>query len=243
MKEIGTVMPKTLVRGTARDIRQDSPASDIIEWSLERFAHLRMAITTSFGMEGCALIDMYARHQQPMTVIYLDTMFFFEETYQLRDELIQRYPHLDFVNRGTSLTPDEQEERHGKDLWVANSDLCCNLRKVEPMRDAVADIDVWITGLRRSQSENRANMIAVEWDWTFQLLKVNPLAAWERQDVWEYVKTNDVPYNKLHEQGYPSIGCTHCTKPVDGYKVGEYTRAGRWNGTTKTECGLHGYGI
>ncbi len=226
-----------------RDIGEDSPADRLIAWSVDRFAHLEMAITTSFGMEGCALIDMYAAHRVPLTVIYLDTMFFFEETHRLRERMVERYPHLKFVNRGTTITPEIQAEKHAPELWKTNPDLCCKIRKVDPMREAVAGVDVWITGLRRTQSSSRANLAAVEWDWKFQLLKVNPLAAWERQRIWEYVQEHKVPYNELHQKGYPSVGCTHCTQPVEGYQIGQYTRAGRWNETNKTECGLHGYGI
>ncbi|MEE9295340.1 MAG: phosphoadenylyl-sulfate reductase [Phycisphaerae bacterium] len=224
-------------------VKEDSPAPDVIAWSLEKFSRQRMAITTSFGMEGCALIDMYAAHGKPLTVIYLDTMFFFQETYQLRDRIVERYPHITFVNRGTTLTPEQQAAEHGDELWKKNPDLCCKLRKVDPMREALADVDVWITAVRRSQSASRAPMPLVEWDWKFQLVKINPLAAWERRQIWEYVKEHRVPYNELHEKGYPSIGCTHCTAPVEGYSIGEYSRAGRWNGNDKTECGLHGYGI
>lgn len=226
-----------------RGLGEDSPAEDVIAWSIDRFAHLEMAITTSFGMEGCALIDMYARHGVPLNVIYLDTMFFFEETHRLRDRMVARYPHINFVNRGTTITPEQQAQEHGPELWKTNPNLCCKIRKVDPMREAVAGIDVWITGLRRSQSASRANIALVEWDWKFQLIKISPIAAWERQSVWDYVRENDVPYNELHEKGYPSIGCTHCTKPVEGYTIGQYTRAGRWTATTKTECGLHGDGI
>ncbi len=200
-------------------------------------------MTTSFGMEGCCLIDLCAAQGRPLTVIYLDTMFFFEETYRLRDRMVERYPHVNFVNRGTDLTPAQQAEKHGDALWETNPDLCCKLRKVYPMREAIEGADVWITGLRRSQSATRADMKVIEWDWQYQLLKINPLANWERRQVWEYVESNGVPYNGLHEKGYPTVGCTHCTQPVDGHKIGDYSRAGRWNGTNKTECGLHGYGI
>ncbi len=200
-------------------------------------------MTTSFGMEGCCLIDLYAAQGRPLTVIYLDTMFFFEETHRLRERMVERYPNLDFVNRGTTLTPQQQAAEHGEALWETNPDLCCKLRKVYPMREALEDVDVWITGLRRSQSVTRANLRVIDWDWQYQLLKINPLANWERSEVWDYVMLHDVPYNELHEKGYPSVGCTHCTKPVDGHKIGDYSRAGRWDGTSKTECGLHGDGI
>lgn len=229
--------------GSNGSVNEDSPTDQLVSWTLKRFANQRIIMTTSFGMEGCALIDMYAAHGHPFTVVYLDTMFFFEETYQLRDRLIQRYPHVTFENRGTALTPEEQADLHGEKLWETNSDLCCKIRKVDPMRAAVADADVWITGLRRSQSRSRANLRVVDWDWKFQLLKISPLAKWERAQVWDYVKQHDVPYNELHERGYPTIGCTHCTRVVPGLAIDEYSRAGRWSGTSKTECGLHGDGI
>jgi phosphoadenosine phosphosulfate reductase len=221
-------------------ICEDSPTERIIPWTLERFANQRMVMSTSFGMEGCALIDMYAKHGMPLTVAYLDTMFFFPETLELRDRMIERYPNLTFINRGTTLTPEEQAEKYGDELWKHNPDLCCKLRKVDPMVALMADVDVWITGLRRSQSPARANIRVIEWDWKYQVLKVNPLANWEREQIWDYIRENDVPYNELHERGYPTVGCTHCTKPVDGIKPGEYSRAGRWADLGKTECGLHG---
>jgi phosphoadenosine phosphosulfate reductase len=221
-------------------VTEDTPTEQVIAWTLERFANQRMLMTTSFGMEGCALIDMYAQSQVPLTVAYLDTMFFFPETYELRDRMIERYPHITFVNRGTKLTPEEQAKRYGDELWRRNADLCCKLRKVDPMIDVMANVDVWITGLRRSQSVTRANLQLVEWGWKYQVLKVSPLFKWERPEVWDYIQKNDVPYNRLHEQGFPTVGCTHCTAPVPGSKLGDYSRDGRWKDQEKTECGLHG---
>jgi phosphoadenosine phosphosulfate reductase len=110
------------------------------------------------------------------------------------------------------------------------------------MYPVMADADVWITGLRRSQSSTRANIKVIDWDYKYQVLKISPLATWERGQIWNYICENNVPYNKLHEQGYPTVGCTHCTKPVEGSKIGEYSREGRWSQAAggKTECGLHG---
>ncbi len=225
-------------------VAEDAPTDGLIGWTLERFGNQRMIMTTSFGMEGCALIDMYARHDKPMTVVYLDTGFFFPETHALRDRIVARYPHLDFVNRGTKLTPEEQAAQHGNELWKHNPDLCCRLRKVDPMYDVMAAVDVWITGLRRSQSATRANLRVVDWDWRYQVLKISPLAGWERPQIWEYIQKNDVPYNELHEEGYPTVGCIHCTKAVPGSTPADYSRAGRWSASGKTECGLHhGAGI
>ena len=227
-------------RGLGEPITEDTPTERVIGWTLDRFASQRMIMTTSFGMEGCALVDMYARFEVPLTVVYLDTMFFFPETYELRDRMVERYPHIEFVNRGTKLTAEEQAGRYGDELWKHNPDLCCKLRKVDPLVDVMAGTDVWITGLRRSQSASRQNIRLVEWDWKYQTLKVNPLFKWERSTVWEYIQEHKIPYNKLHEQGYPTVGCTHCTAPVPGSKLGEYSRNGRWTDTEKTECGLHG---
>ncbi len=220
-------------------IAEDSAPERLVAWTLARFGAQRMVLTTGFGMEGCALIDMYAAHGRPLTVVYLDTMFLFPETYALRDRLVERYPHLTFVNRGTLLTPAQQETQHGPELWRTNSDLCCRLRKVEPMRAVLADYDVWVTGLTRSQSQGREALRPIEWDWQYLVLKVNPLASWDRHRVWEYVQAHDVPFNELHSSGYPSIGCTHCTSAVAGARVTDYTRIGRWEGSPKTECGLH----
>jgi phosphoadenosine phosphosulfate reductase len=231
----------TVVEAIQRSgIGEDSPPEAIVTWVLDRFAGRELVVTTSFGMEGCALIDMVARHGRSVPVIYLDTMFLFPETLELRDRLITRYPHLRFENRGTTLTPEQQEAVHGPELWRRNPDACCRLRKVEPMRRALEGVDVWLTGLTRSQSPARASIKVIEWDWRYHLLKVSPLAGWDRAQVWDYVQRHDVPYNELHERGYPTIGCTHCTVAVPGARPDTYSRAGRWAGVDKTECGLHG---
>lgn len=221
-------------------INDTSSTEELVAWSLDRFADRKMVISTSFGMEGCALIDMYARHGRPVTVIYLDTMFFFPETYALRDEMVRRYPNVTFENRGTTMTPQQQEALYGPALWSTNPTLCCQIRKVDPMAEALRNVDVWVTGLMRSQSATRANIQVIEWDWKYQVLKFNPLATWTRERVWDYVCRHKVPFNPLHLQGYPTVGCTHCTRPVAGSKPGEYSRAGRWADFEKTECGLHG---
>lgn len=221
-------------------VSEDTPTEKLIPWVLDRFTDQNVVITTSFGMEGCALIDMLAAHNRPLTVVYLDTMFFFPETYALRDQMVERYPHLKFVNRGTMMTPQEQEEKYGAELWKRDPDKCCKIRKVDPMLEVMAETDVWITGLRRSQSVTRANLRLVEWDWRYQVLKVSPLVKWEREQIWEYIQKHQVPYNKLHEQGFPTVGCTHCTQRVEGSSIGEYSRNGRWASMEKTECGLHG---
>jgi phosphoadenosine phosphosulfate reductase len=217
----------------------NTPTDRFIRWSLERFHGWRVVMTTSFGMEGCALIDMYARHGAAFEVAYFDTQFFFPETYDLIERMRERYPQIPFVDRGSRLTPERQEELHGRELWKTNPDLCCSLRKVQPLRDLMQHADVWISAIRRSQSVTRARVEMVEWDPRFGVLKLNPLTFWDRAQVWRYVREHDVPYNALHEQGYPTLGCTHCTRPVAGATPESYTRLGRWSGSDKTECGLH----
>jgi phosphoadenosine phosphosulfate reductase len=216
-----------------------STPEEIVSWTLRRFAGQRIVLTTSFGMEGCALIDMVARHEVGIPVIYLDTMFLFPETYALRDRMVARYPILRFENRGTTLTPEAQAREHGPELWRRDPDRCCALRKVEPMRQALEGVDVWLTGLMRSQGGERGGLRELQWNDAYRLVQVNPLAGWDRARVWDYVVRHDVPYNELHERGYPTLGCTHCTVAVPEAGPREYTRIGRWAGTNKTECGLH----
>lgn len=221
------------------EIADVSTPEEIVAWTLRRFAGRKLVVSTSFGMEGCALIDMVARHGVPVPVIYLDTMFLFPETYALRDRIVARYPHLRFENRGTTLTPEAQAERFGPELWRRDPDRCCSLRKVQPMRAALAGVEVWVTGLMRSQGGERAGLRELQWNESYGLVQVNPLAGWDRRQVWDYVIAHDVPYNELHERGYPTLGCTHCTAAVAGAGPRDYTRRGRWAGTDKTECGLH----
>ncbi len=227
--------------GPARTrIDETTPTGQFIAWTIERFRNRRIVITTSFGMEGCALIDMYAAQGAAPTVVYLDTMFLFPETYALRDRMVQRYPLITFVNRGTSLTPEAQDAAYGPELWRRNPDHCCSIRKVEPMSRALSGADIWITAITRSQGIQRSSIPLIAWDWQYQVVKVCPLAGWDRARVWDYVQEHDVPYNPLHERGYPSIGCTHCTSTVEGASPAHYSRAGRWRESDQTECGLHG---
>lgn len=221
------------------DIDDATPAEAVVAWSLARFRGRRLVLTTSFGLEGCALIDLYAAHAKPPMVVYGDTGFLFPETYALRDRMIARYPHVAFVRCAPALSPEAQAERFGPALWTRDPDRCCRLRKLDPLGAVLARADVWITAITRSQSAARASTPLVGWDAAHEMIKLSPLAAWDRARVWEYVRRRGVPYNPLHERGYPSIGCTHCTRPVPGAGVTDYSREGRWSGLDKTECGLH----
>ena len=206
----------------------------ILEWADEEFGS-DIALATGFGAEGCVLVSMLAVSDVRTRVFYLDTDLLFPETYALRDQLEARYG-VHFEQRATTLSLGAQASAYGERLWERHPDDCCRLRKVEPLREMLSGLTAWVTGLRRDQSPTRAAVRIVERDQQFGLIKVNPLARWSSQDVWKYIVKHDVPYNPLHDQGYPSIGCIPCTTPV---QIGEDVRAGRWRGLNKTECGIH----
>ena len=190
---------------------------------------------TGFGLEGCALVDMIARHRLPVDVFTLDTGLLFAETYALWRRLEQRYGVTIRPVR-PALTVAQQAALFGERLWEKDPDRCCALRKVEPLRAALLGAQAWVTSIRRDQTSDRATAGVLEWDERFGLVKVNPLAHWTSADVREYLRAHDVPTSPLHERGYPSVGCMPCTTPV---AAGEAARAGRWRGQEKTECGLH----
>jgi phosphoadenosine phosphosulfate reductase len=195
----------------------------------------KAAIASSFGAEDMVLIAMADRLKLAFPVFTLDTDFLFPQTYSLITQAEQRYGIV--VERLPSLfTPEEQARVYGDRLWASNPDQCCSLRKVEPLRRKLASLGGWITGIRRDQAPTRAHTRSVEWDEKFGLTKFNPLADWTSEQVWSYIHANQVPYNPLHDQNYPSIGCTHCTRAV---KAGDDPRSGRWSDSNKTECGLH----
>ena len=207
---------------------------DLLRWAFVSFSD-KVAISSAFGVEGMVLIDLAVRVNPKVHVFTLDTEFFFSETYSLIERVEQRYGIS--VERVKPLqTPEAQELEHGPALWTRDPDACCNLRKVEPLRRKLSELRAWITSIRRDQTAFRANARKVEWDSKFHLVKINPLVDWNTKQVWRYIHDHKVPYNPLHDQGFPSIGCTHCTRAVG---VGEDPRAGRWSGFAKTECGLH----
>ena len=218
---------------------ESSSAEDVLAWVANAFAGYRIAATTGFGMEGCVLLDLIHEAGLTLPVHWIDTDFLFAETHDLRRRLERRYPRLTFVRHEARLTPGEQAEVLGPTLWARDADACCRVRKVLPMRRAMADVDVWLAALRRGQSRERRGLPMVGRDAQHNVVKVCPLLTWSRADVWDYVRHHDVPFNTLHEREYPTIGCTHCTRPVAGSRPGDYSRDGRWAGTGKTECGLH----
>jgi phosphoadenosine phosphosulfate reductase len=207
---------------------------EILEWSVERFSP-RLAMTSNFGAEGVVLIDHLARVAPRTPIIYLETGFQFAETDQLKERLRDRYG-LNIVERRAELSVEEQNRVHGERLYERDSDLCCRIRKVEPLTEALKEYDAWVAALRRDQSPTRANIGVVEWNARHGLVKINPLATWTRRDVWDYIVAYELPYNPLYDDGYTSIGCVPCTRPV---AAGAHERSGRWDGEKKLECGIH----
>lgn len=218
---------------TAARLEREGPAATLA-WALERFGE-GLAVATGFGPSGAALVDIAAGLGARPRVFFVDTGFLFPETHELRARIEARYG-IEILALHPPLTPQAQEDAYGARLWAYDPDLCCSLRKLEPLEEFLGGLDAWATAIRRDQSPARAAARAVEWDDRWGLVKVNPLVAWTRDDVWRYVRERDVPYNALHDRGYPSVGCTHCTRAVAD---GEDERAGRWPGFAKTECGLH----
>ena len=207
---------------------------EVLQWAVSEFQP-GLTMACSFGgPTGMVLLDMVMRIDPSVEVFYLDTDFLFPETYHLRDVCEQKYGFQP-IGYKSLLTPEEQAERQGPELWTRDPDLCCELRKVEPNVRALENKTAWISGMRRDQSKTRANVAIVDWDEKFGLVKLNPLAAWDEKQVWGYIMANEVPYNELHNRGYPSIGCTNCTKPV---RPGDDPRSGRWAEFDKEECGI-----
>ena len=209
-------------------------AEETIRWALETF-HPRMRIAASFQKTSSVTIDIAHGIDPTAKFFYLDTDVLFEETYMTRDALAAKYG-IEF-ERYAGISLQEQEDLYGASLWNRQPDACCGIRKVEPMREALSGIDCWVSGIRREDSETRAGAAKFGWDRRFGLWKLNPLADWTEAQVWDYINEHELPYNPLHDAGYPSIGCTHCTRPPG---AGGHPRDGRWANAHKTECGLHG---
>jgi phosphoadenosine phosphosulfate reductase len=209
-----------------------APAENIVEWAVATFGE-RFCVTSSMG--DAVLADIAAKVAPGVDVVFLDTGYHFAETIGTRDAVAATLP----VNLLT-ITPvqsvAEQDATYGKDLYARDPDLCCALRKVQPLQDALQGYDAWATGLRRAETHNRVIAPVVGWDEKKQKVKVSPLARWSDEDVEKYVAENGVLVNPLQYDGYPSIGCWPCTRRV---APGEDPRSGRWAGTAKTECGIH----
>jgi phosphoadenosine phosphosulfate reductase len=214
-----------------------SSAWDILRWAVDTFGS-KLTMATAFGPEGCAILHMLG-HVDPehrVRVFNLDTGYQFAETLELRERIAERYGiEVEYVRADQTVA--EFEAANGGPVYPTEPDRCCFERKIVPLRRAVQGYDAWISSIRADQSSDRAKADVVGWDAKFDLVKINPLLRWSRRDVWAFVVANKVPYNPLHDRGFPSIGCWPCTRPVAEGEADE--RAGRWAGQAKTECGLH----
>lgn len=219
---------------SATESVEKSSAIELLEYAIAGYGD-QLTFASSFGAEDVVIIDMLSKIKPDIDIFFLDTGLHFQETYDTIERLEERY-NRNFTSVKTNVSLQEQEQRYGKELWKREPDQCCNLRKVEPLQNYLAQYQAWITGIRRVQSPTRAYAKKLEWDARFNLTKINPIVDWSDEEVWSYILEHQVPYNPLHDQNYPSIGCAVCTNPV---LAGADLRSGRWGGFAKTECGLH----
>jgi phosphoadenosine phosphosulfate reductase len=196
-------------------------AQEVLEHMVREY-HPRLYVACSFQKEASVILDMLVRIEPQARFFVLDTGVLFEETYETWQRVERRY----------GIAIDRYRGEWVDGLWARDPDACCGMRKVEPLAEALSHVDAWITGLRRDQSPARAGTPKLGWDARHDKWKAAPLADWSEKEVWRYLAEHDVPYHPLHDRGFTSIGCTHCTVPGAG-------RDGRWAGTDKIECGLH----
>jgi phosphoadenosine phosphosulfate reductase len=226
------------IRALSAEFESGSPG-DILRWAFEQFG-TRAAIGTSFQGAGLVTIHQAVTAGIPFPVFTIDTGLLFSETLELKRRL-EEFFGIAIESLVPEFTVEAQAREIAPELWKRNPDLCCTIRKVEPLQKKLGEIDAWITGLRRDQSETRARTQILEL-YEFDrlrgknILKVNPLTNWSREQVWNYIRVNGIPYNPLADRGYRSIGCFPCTSAVFG---AQNDRAGRWTGFDKNECGIH----
>jgi phosphoadenosine phosphosulfate reductase len=227
------------IRQFAEEFEQKTPR-DVLQWAADNFAP-RIAISSAFGPEGLVIIDIAMRKVAPRIPVFtIDTGFLFQETQELIGKIEQEYG-ITVERLHPELTPEQQAQRFGPDLFRREPDRCCQLRKVLPLQKKLTELDALITGLRRTQSDTRRDVRILQLQETPEgrrYVKINPLAGWTKEEVWWYIVSRQLHYNSLHDRGYASIGCTPdcCTRPVSS---GDHERAGRWADTEKKECGLH----
>lgn len=208
---------------------------DVLKWAFREYQD-EIVYACSFGAEGIVLIDLIHKVNKNAKVIFLDTGLHFPETYELIEKVKNRYPSLQITMVKPKSSLEEQTKWYGEELWKHNPNLCCHMRKVVPLKEALSDVKAWISGLRREQSPTRSQTQYINKDDKFQKIKICPLIHWKWEDIMTYLHLNKLPYNPLHDKGYPSIGCAPCTQPV--HETSD-SRAGRWAGHSKSECGLH----
>ena len=233
-------LDKQEVEKLAAQFEGESPEA-LLKWALERF-HPRIALATSLQAEDMVILDTAWKINPAVRVFTLDTGRLHEETYLVMERIRERYGiaiESYFPNREAVEALEREKGFYSFRKSVEERKYCCGIRKVEPLDRALSDLDAWITGLRRQQAVTRTSVPKLEIDKSHDgIVKLNPLADWSGKQVWEYIRTHDVPYNALHDFGFPSIGCAPCTRAV---KPGEDIRAGRWwwEIPESKECGLH----
>lgn len=213
---------------------RESPKA-LLRWALSMFDD-SLAIVTSFQPTGMVVLQLLSELNARPTVFTVDTGLLFPETYAVMDEAEQRF-NLNLVRVQPKLSVAHQAQRHGESLWQTNTELCCQIRKVAPLDEALAGYGAWVTGLRRDQP-GRASTPLIQWDKKHQMLKLSPLAGWDESAVWAYIHAYELPYNALHDRGFASIGCRPETCTQASLTGGD-SRSGRWVNTGKTECGIH----
>jgi phosphoadenosine phosphosulfate reductase len=220
---------------------EEKSCQEVLRWALETF-HPKIALASSFGNEDIVLIDMLCKIRSKPRVFTLDTGRLHQDTYNLMDSIKERYGIEIEVYFPETKDVEEMVRKHGLNLFYRSVELrlmCCEIRKTKLLKRALLGLDAWITGLRREQSPTRAHIKKVEIDEAHSgIVKVNPMADWTSEQVWRYIRENNLPYNRLYDKGYASIGCVPCTRPI---KPGEDPRTGRWWWERKgvKECGLH----
>jgi phosphoadenosine phosphosulfate reductase len=207
---------------------------EILAWTAQRFG-AGFAVATAFGAEGMLIIHWLAKYAPQTPIFNLETGYQFPETLAMVDRVRHRYG-LDIELVRPELSVPQYEQLHGGPVHSHSPDQCCRDRKLVPLRRRLEGVTAWASAIRRDQSPDRSVVPIVGWDRKFGLVKVSPLANWTKRQVWQTIVAENVPYNPLHDQGYPSIGCQPCTRCI---LAGEDERAGRWAGSKKTECGLH----
>jgi len=222
---------RSLAEKAAEEL-EGASAEDVIRWATDTFGD-RICVTSS--MSDAVVVHLASTVKPGIDVVFLDTGYHFAETIGTRDAVQAVYP-INLVNVTPSRTVEEQDADLGPRLYGRNPDLCCYLRKVEPLKKALEGYDAWFTGVRREETANRAETKVVQWDEKRKMVKVNPIVEWTSDEVDEYIATHGVLVNPLVYDGYPSIGCSTCTMRVE---EGADPRSGRWAGTGKSECGLH----
>lgn len=216
-------------------IEQNPDDLSILKWAFQEYKE-DLVYACSFGAEAIVLIDLIYKIQKEAKIIFLDTDLHFPETYELIEKIRIKYPLLQIEMLKPKISLEEQAKEFGEELWKGNPHHCCQIRKVVPLKEALNKRKAWISGLRCEQSPSRKKTQFINKDEKFNKVKICPLIHWKWEDVLNYIQQFNLPYNPLHDKGYPSIGCFPCTQPVTD---ADDFRAGRWAGTTKTECGLH----